>query len=71
MTRAALDTVELVNLYHLAQTALARQENRGRHARMIWASKAYAKAHGVTRLGAYKALDRALVHGAARAPVAT
>ncbi len=50
---------ELVNLYHLARTALAGQGDT-RHARMIWASRAYAKEHGTNETAAYKTLSRAL-----------
>ena len=49
-------SAELVNLYHLALTALYPE--RGRHARMRWASGQYHIAHpAVTALGAYKDLE--------------
>ena len=51
---------ELVNLYHLARTAVAGNtaDRRGRYDRMLWAAKEFAKHHdGVTATGAYKDLD--------------
>ena len=53
------DEVELVNLYHLARTALSGSDD-GRWARMNWAAKEYAKARDIPVVRAYKALDRAL-----------
>jgi len=50
------DGPALVNLYHLARTALAGQP-AGRHERLIWASKMYAKENPeVSSTGAYKDL---------------
>lgn len=59
---------ELVNLYHLARTALCntfddngKRKSDSRYCRMLWASKEYAKLHPeVTETRAYKELDRAL-----------
>jgi hypothetical protein len=49
---------ELVNLYHLARTALARATDNGRRARMAWAATSYASEHPeVTALAAYKDLE--------------
>jgi len=57
------DAPELVNLYHLAKTALSDKQDQGRHARMIWASKEFAKAHPqVSPTGAYKDLDTLTSH---------
>lgn len=55
---------EIVNLYHLAHTALAGEPGKeGRHARMMWASDEYAKAHPDTPpYRAYRMLSRALEH---------
>jgi hypothetical protein len=51
------DADYLINLYHLARTALAGEPS-GRYERMLWASKAFAKEHpGVSSTGAYKDLD--------------
>jgi len=51
------DAVALINLYHLARTALAGDRD-GRSERMCWASKWFAKEHpDVTQTGAYKDLD--------------
>jgi hypothetical protein len=48
---------ELVNLYHLAKTAVGDQ----RSSRMIWAAKAFHKAHPeVPTIQAYKRLDKAI-----------
>lgn len=48
---------ELVNLFHLARTALAGQHGCSRYDRMIWASKEFSRAHpDVTSTGAYKDL---------------
>lgn len=62
-----IDQAELVNLYHLARTALAGQRDTNgramdtRHNRMIWAAGEYSKAHpDISPTGAYKALDRCL-----------
>lgn len=50
-------SAELVNLYHLARTALAG-EKCGRYERMLWASGAFSKEHpAVTATGAYKDLN--------------
>jgi len=54
--------VELVNLYHLARTALDRPDV---HDRMVWAANAYGREHSVPAIRAYKSLDRAL-HGYTR-----
>ena len=58
MTEAQL--CELVNLYHLARTALAGTGKDTRYQRMLWASREYAKTSTISEMGAYKALDRAL-----------
>ena len=51
------DATELVNLYHLAATALAG-ERPTRGDRMTWAARQYAKTHPQTSaMGAYKDLD--------------
>ena len=51
------DAAELVNLYHLARTALAG-DRATRYDRMCWAAKWFAKEHPyVTSTGAYKDLD--------------
>jgi hypothetical protein len=48
---------ELVNLYHLARTALAG-ERAGKYERMLWASKWFSKEHPeVSRTAAYKDLE--------------
>lgn len=48
---------ELVNLYHLARTALAGGDD-SKYARMIWACKEWAKVHTYTSsTGAYKDLS--------------
>ena len=48
---------ELSNLWHLSATACAGGD-RSRHARMIWAARAFANAHPeVSNNGAYKDLD--------------
>lgn len=59
MTR---DEVKLINLYHLARTALAGTGNEDvRHARMVWAAEQFAREDGrMQAIGAYKMLDRAL-----------
>lgn len=58
---------ELVNLYHLARTALAGQRDAlghsrdTRHNRQVWAAEEYSKAHpAIDPVAAYKALDRLL-----------
>jgi hypothetical protein len=57
-TRA--DEIELVNLYHLARTALSGQDD-GRWARMHWAATEYAKTRPECPVGrAYKVLERSL-----------
>lgn len=50
------DSVELINLYHLAQTPVGYK----RYDRMIWASNEYAKIHEVSPLKTYQALEQAL-----------
>ena len=48
---------ELVNLYHLARTALSGQ-NDSKYQRMIWASKEFAKIHSYcSATAAYKDLE--------------
>ena len=48
---------ELINLYHLARTALSGQRC-GRYERMLWASKEFSKLHPeVSSTAAYKDLD--------------
>ena len=55
------DSLELINLYHLARTALAGNPDTGKLARMVWAAKAFAKEHSyVTSTGAYKDLSNML-----------
>ena len=50
--------VELINLFHLALTAL---DAPSRGERLAWAANAYSKDHpDVSKVSAYKALDRAL-----------
>jgi hypothetical protein len=50
------DTMELINLYHLAKVPLSGKECTP-HARMLWASSAFAKEHPyITSSGAYKDL---------------
>jgi hypothetical protein len=54
------DYHELINLYHLARTALSGQPC-GKYERMIWATAEFAKAHDyVSATGAYKDLSAAL-----------
>ena len=55
------EVVELVNLYHLARTALSGKDD-SRHQRMIWAARMFHKHNrpDVPEIRAYKALDRAL-----------
>lgn len=55
---------ELVELWHLARTALAgKRDSSGkhlgsdRHARMVWASGEFAKKHRVSPTAAYKDLE--------------
>lgn len=62
-----IDQAELVNLYHLAHTALAGQRDEigrskdTRHNRMLWAAAEYSKAHpDIGQTAAYKALERCL-----------
>lgn len=55
----AEDTFKLVNLYHLARTALAGNPTSEQtpYFRMLWASKAYARgSNSVSEAGAYKDL---------------
>lgn len=48
---------ELSNLWHLSRVATSGGDN-SRYARMLWASKEFAKVHPeVTSTGAYKDLD--------------
>ena len=48
---------ELINLYHLARTALSGQRC-GRYERMLWTSKEFSKLHpDVSSTAAYKDLD--------------
>ena len=48
---------ELINLWHLARTALSGKECT-RYTRMLWAAKEFARAHPeVSAGGAYKDLD--------------
>jgi hypothetical protein len=53
------ERAELVNLYHLALTALAGRRN-GRWERMNWASIAFAREHDLPVNRVYIALDHAL-----------
>lgn len=51
------DYCELINLYHLARTALSGQPC-SKYDRMIWASQEFSKAHPYcTSTGAYKDLS--------------
>lgn len=51
------DKGELINLFHLARTALSGQ-SCSRYDRMIWASREFSKAHPETSsTAAYKELD--------------
>jgi hypothetical protein len=48
---------ELINLYHLARTALSGGDD-SKYNRMLWASKEFSKAHPyVSATGAYKDLS--------------
>lgn len=48
---------ELINLYHLARTALSGQDD-SKYARMLWATREWAKVHTYTSAtGAYKDLS--------------
>ena len=67
------DKHELVELYHLAKTALSYGsgllgpdfEHHSRYDRMVWAAKEYSKAHpSCPASRAYTALDRELHHKA-------
>jgi hypothetical protein len=50
---------ELVNLYHLARTALAGTGKSGKYQQMLWASREFSKAHpDVSSTTAYKHMDR-------------
>ena len=52
---------ELVNLYHLARVALSGRDD-SKYARMIWATKEWAKIHTYTSAtGAYKDLSTNLL----------
>lgn len=54
------DYAELVNLYHLARTALSDKPfaEQSKFHRMVWASKEWAKTHTYTSAtGAYKDLE--------------
>ena len=56
------DAAALVNLYHLARTALSGGDD-GKHARKCWAAAEFAKAHDyVSSTGAYKDLCGLLGH---------
>ncbi len=56
-----MNTTELINLYHLANTALAGERNcPSTYSRMKWAAGEYAKIHGIPAIRAYKALCTAL-----------
>jgi len=51
------DAAELINLYHLALTALSGAPC-GRYERMLWASRWFAQEHSyVSVVAAYKDLD--------------
>lgn len=51
------DYAELVNLYHLARTALSGQAC-SKYDRMVWASREWAKTHSyASAIGAYKDLS--------------
>lgn len=51
------DYNELINLYHLARTALAGEDD-SKYNRMLWACKQWAKNHTYTSaMGAYKDLS--------------
>lgn len=53
----AEDYHELINLYHLARTALSGKECT-KYTRMLWASAEFAKTHPyVSATGAYKDLS--------------
>lgn len=53
----AIHYPELINLYHLARTALSGKENT-KYARMLWASQEWAKKYTYTSAtGAYKDLS--------------
>jgi hypothetical protein len=48
--------IKLVNLYHIARTALAGGD-AGRHARMLWACSEFHKSHPeISQTAAYKDL---------------
>lgn len=52
----ACDKHELINLYHLARTALSGEDD-SRWARMCWAARRFSEAHPqVSSTGAYKDL---------------
>ena len=54
------DESELINLYHLARTALSGEDD-SRYKRMLWASKWFSKEHPeVTSTQAYLELDSLL-----------
>lgn len=49
---------ELINLYHLARTALSGTSKTSKYDRMVWVSKEFAKANpGISSTAAYKDLD--------------
>lgn len=51
---------ELINLYHLARTALSGQDD-SKYARMCWACREFHKAHPeISQSGAYKDLSAKL-----------
>ncbi len=55
------DYPELINLYHLARTALSGGDD-SKYQRMLWASKEFAKEHTYTSAtGAYKDLSANLI----------
>jgi len=49
---------ELVQLYHIAQTALASRWPVSRHDRMSWAAREFARTRGIKEVQAYKQLSR-------------
>lgn len=56
--------VDLVNLYHLARTALNEGRGATPYERMVWAAGQFAKENeGITSTGAYKDLCASLGRG--------
>lgn len=50
--------LELINLYHLARTALSGTQNQSKYDRMIWATKEFNKLHpDISSTAAYKDLS--------------